>query len=121
MPKTTIQLDREIAAALGRYRHRNHHAEAATAAPHVEAINVALYPTVDPDALIAAVAAAKKHVAAMRRVGSGHIDASGKFDPAMYDLRNLLVKADELVRRIKIQRKTGRYPRPSRRTAWKFR
>lgn len=121
MPKTTIQLDREIAAALGRYRRRSHHAEVATAAPHVEAINAALYPAVDPDALFAAVAAAKKHVAAMRRVGSGHIDASGKFDPAMYDLRNLLVKADELVRRIKIQRKTGRSPRPSRRTAWKLR
>jgi hypothetical protein len=121
MTKTAVQLDKEIAAALDRYRHRNHHAAVATAVPHVEAINAALYRTGDPDELIAAVAAAKKHVAAMRRIGSGHIDASGKFDPAMYDLWNLLIKANEMVRRIKIQRKTGRFPRPSRRTAWKLR
>jgi len=120
MRKTAVQLDREISAALGRYLHHNH-AAVATAAPHVEAINAALYSTRDPDALITAVEAAKEHVAAMRRIGSGHIDASGKFDPAMYDLWNLLVKANEMVRRIKIQRKTGRFPRPSRRTAWKLR
>jgi hypothetical protein len=106
---------------LGGRRARSRHATVANATPHVEAINEALYRTKDPDALIAAVAAAKKHVAAMRRIGSGHIDARGEFDPAMYELRNLLVKANEMVRRTKIQRKTGRFPRPSRRTAWKLR
>jgi len=121
MAKTSAQLDREIANALGGRRDRRHHATVATAAPYVEAINEAMYRTKDPDALINAVAAAKKHVAAMRRIGTGHIDASGAFDPAMYDLANLLVKANEMVRRIKIQRKTGRFPKPSRRTAWKLR
>jgi len=85
------------------------------------AINDALHRSKDPDALVSAVAAAQKHVAAMKRIGSGHIDASGEFDPAMYELGNLLVKAKEMVRRIKIQRKTGRFPKPSRRTAWKLR
>lgn len=118
MAKTAAQLDKEIAQALG--RGRRHHAAVATAAPHVEAINEAIYRTNDPDALAAAVAAAKKHVAAMKKVGSGHIDASGQFDPSMYELANLLVKANEMVRRIKIQRKTGRFPKPSRRTAWKL-
>lgn len=120
MAKTAAQLDREIAAALARKKDPRH-ATVATAVPHVAAINDAIYRTKDPDALVAAVAAAQKHVAAMRRIRSGHIDASGEFDPAMYDLSNLLVKAKEMVRRIKIQRKTGRFPKPSRRTAWKLR
>ena len=121
MAKTAAQLNREIAAALGRRRSRSHHATVATAAPHVEAINDAIYRSKDPDALIAVVNAAKKYVAAMRRIGSGHIDASGEFDPARHELGNLLVKANEMVRRIKIQRKTGRFPKPSRSTAWKLR
>lgn len=121
MAKTAAQLDREIADVLGGRRARSHHATVANASPYVEAINDAMYRSKDPDALIAAVAAAKKHVAAMKRIGSGHIDASGAFDPAMYDLANLLVKANEMVRRIKIQKKTGRFPKPSRRTAWKLR
>ena len=120
MAKTAAQFNREIAAVLSRRRGRSHHATIATAAPYVEAINEALYHTRDPDALITAVNAAKKHVAAMRRIGSGHIDASGAFDPALYDLQNLLVKANEMVRRTKIKRKTGRFPKPSRRTAWKL-
>lgn len=121
MAKTAAQLDREIADALGARRSRRHHATVANATPYVEAINEAIYQTKDPDALVAAVTAAKKHVAAMKRIGSGHIDASGNFDPAMYELANLLVKANEMVRRIKIQKKTGRFPKPSRRTAWKLR
>jgi hypothetical protein len=120
MAKTATQLNKEIADVLGRRGSRGHHATVATALPHVESINEALYRTHDPEALIAAVGAAKKHVAAMRRIGSGHIDASGGFDPAMYELMNLLVKANEVVRRIKIKRKTGRFPKPSRRTAWKL-
>jgi hypothetical protein len=118
--KRPAQLDHEIAEALARSR-RRHHATVVTAAPHVAAINDAIYRTKDPDALVEAVAAAQKHVAAMKRIGSGHIDAGGEFDPAMYELGNLLVKAKEMVRRIKVQRKTGRFPKPSRRTAWKLR
>lgn len=121
MAKTATQLNKEIAHVLERSRVRGHHATVATAAPHVEAINEAVYRSRQPEALITAVSAAKKHVAAMRRLGSGHIDASGEFDPSMYELVNLLVKANEMVRRIKVQRKTGRFPKPSRRTAWKLR
>lgn len=107
MAKTSAQLDKEIAVH--------------TAGKYVDAINDAIYRTKDPEALIAAVAAAQKHAAAMKRIGSGHIDSGGAFDPALYELGNLLVKAKEMVRRIKIQRKTGRFPKPSRRTAWKLR
>ena len=121
MAKTSAQLDREIARALARRRGRRHHATVATAAPHVAAIEEAIYRSKDPDALVEAVRAADKHISAMRRVGSGHVDASGQFDPAMYELGNLMVKAREMVRRIKVQRKTGRFPKPSRRTAWKLR
>ena len=120
MAKTAAQLNREIANVLKRRHVRGHHATVATAAPYVEAINEAIYRSHNPEELIAAVSAAKKHVAAMRRIGSGHIDARGEFDPAMYELMNLLVKANEMVRRIKIRRKTGRSPKPSRRTAWKL-
>jgi hypothetical protein len=120
--KRPAQLDREIAEALSRSGDaRRHHAAIATAAPHVEAIKDAIYRSKDPDALVAAVRAAQKHVAAMKRIGSGHIDASGQFDPAMYELGNLLVAAKEMVRRIKIQRKTGRFPKATGRTAWKTR
>jgi phosphoenolpyruvate carboxylase len=120
MAKTATQLNSEIDKILKKRRARDHHAAVATAVPHVEAINEAIYRSHDPDELIAAVSAAKKHVAAMRRVGSGHVDASGAFDPALYELMNLLVKANEMVRRIKIKRKTGRFPKPSPRTAWKL-
>lgn len=120
MAKTAAQLNKEITSVLKRRRSHSHHPMVATADPYVEAINEAIYRNPDPDALIDAVSAAKKHVAAMRRIGSGRIDASGKFDPAMYELMNLLIKANEMVRRIKIQRKTGRFPRPSQRTAWKL-
>jgi hypothetical protein len=120
MAKTAARLNREIAQVLKHSHDRSRHSTAATAAPYVEAINEALYRSHNPDKLIAAVSAAKKHVAAMRRIGSGHIDASGEFDPAMYELMNLLIKANEMVRRIKVQRKTGRLPKPSRRTAWKL-
>lgn len=119
MGKTATQLNREIADALGRGRHN--HATVATAEPYVAAINDAIYRSKDPDALVAAVTAAKKHVAAMRRVGRGYVDSRGEYDPALADLANLLVKASEMVRRIKIKRKTGRFPKPSRRTAWKLR
>lgn len=128
MAKTAAQLDREIAQALGRKHQAQHHAAVLTAAPHVAAINDAIYRSKDPDALIAAVQAARKHKAAMKRIArkahpgaSGHVDSSGEFDSAMYDLANLLVKAEEMVRRTKVQRKTGRFPKPSRRTAWKLR
>ena len=129
MAKTAVQLDREIAATLAR-KNRRHHAAIATATPHLEAIRAAIYQTKDPDDLIAAVSAAEKHVAVMKRLArkppnhpgsSGGIDSSGTFDPTMYDLGNELVRAKEMVRRIKIQRKTGRFPKPSRRTAWKLR
>jgi len=111
-----------------------------SAARHVEAINDAIYRSKDPDALIAAVKGAHKHVAAMKRLahklfvaehpeyrdrpgplGFYGIDSRGDFDPAMGDLGNLLVKADEMVRRIKLQRKTGGRHKPSSRTAWKLR
>lgn len=121
MAKTSAQLDREIAHALS---HRRGHATVLTAAPYVEAINEAIYRSKDPDALVAAVAAAKKHASAMKRVAGprgGYVDSSGQYDPSMYDLANLLVKASEMVRRIKIQKKTGRFPTPSRRSAWKLR
>lgn len=95
---------------------------ARTADRYLEAINDAIYRSKDPDALIAAVGAANKHRGAMkRRHGSSVVDSSGEFDPAAQDLGNLLVKANEMVRRIKIQRKTGRFPEPSSRTAWKLR
>lgn len=83
---------------------------ARTSDRYIEAINDALYQTKDPDALIAAVKAANKHVATKQ-----------DDDDSRYDLVNLLVKAKEMVRRIKIQRKTGSFPKPSRRTAWKLR
>jgi hypothetical protein len=120
MVKTAAQLNSEIANVLKRRHGRNYHAIVATAAPYVEAINEAIYRSHNPEELISAVSAAKKHVAAMRRIGSGHIDSSGEFDPALYELMNLLVKANEMVRRIKIKRKTGRLPKPSRHTAWKL-
>jgi len=129
MAKTAAQLDREIAAALARKKD-SHHATIATAVPHLDAIRNAIYRTKDPDDLIAAVRAAEEHVAAMKRLArkspnhpgaSYSIDSSGEFDPAMYDLGNDLVRAKEMVRRIKIERKTGRFPKPSRRTAWKLR
>ena len=125
--KSFARLDREIAEALT--RSPRHHATVATAAPHVTAIYDAIHRTKDPDALIAAVAAAQKHVAAMKRIArkppkhpgsSAQVDMRGEYDPAMYELVNLLVKAKEMVRRIKIERKTGRFPKPSRRTAWKL-
>jgi hypothetical protein len=118
MRKTGSQLDREIAERLGS---RRGHAAVATAAPYVSAIEHAIYRSKDPDALIAAVKDAQKHAAAMKRVGSGYVDASGQYDPSMYALANLLVKAKEMVRRLKIQRKTGRVSKPSRATAWKLR
>lgn len=143
MAKTSAQLDREIAQALGRMRPARagrHHAAVQTAAPHVEAIKDAMYRSQDPDALIAAVAAANKHRAAMQRLArkqyvadhpedrdkpglrySAFHDSSGEYDESMYELGNLLVKANEMVRRIKIFKKTGRYPKPSRQTAWKLR
>lgn len=93
-----------------------------TAHRHVDAINDAINRTKDPDALIAAVHEAKKHKNAIKRLGfSGGTDSSGFYDPASYDLGNLLVKAEEMVRRIKVERKTGRMPKPSRHTAWKLR
>jgi hypothetical protein len=113
--KSHAQIKREVDEILAK------NSTVATAAPYIKAINEALYHDHNPEELIVAVEAAKKHVAAMRRIGSGHIDASGEFDPAMYELLNLLVKANEMVRRIKIKRKTGRFPRPSQRTAWKLR
>lgn len=91
-----------------------------TAHRHVDAINEAIKGT-NPDTLIAAVSAAKKHKAAIKRLGfTGGADSSGVYDPASYELGNLLVKAEEMVRRIKIERKTGRMPKPSRHTAWKL-
>lgn len=125
MAKTAVQLDREIAQTLG--RKRSGHATVLTAKPYVDAIHDAIYRSKDPDALITAVRAAQKHKAAMKRIalkkhpGGGYVDSSGEFDPALHDLANLLVRANEMVRRIKIQRKTGRFPKPSRRTAWKLR
>ena len=93
-----------------------------TAHRHVDAINDAINRTKDPDALIAAVHEAQKHKNATKRLGlSGGADSSGAYDPASYVLGNLLVKAEEMVRRIKIERKTGRLPKPSRHTAWKLR
>jgi hypothetical protein len=94
---------------------------ARTGERYVEAINNAIYQTKDPDALIEAVKAAKKHRAATKRVGNGSIDTAGGFDHSMSDLANLLVKAEQMVKNIKTQRKTGKYPKPSRRTAWKLR
>ncbi len=86
-----------------------------TAARHVDAIKDAIYRTKDEDALIDAVREAKKHRAWARRT----VDRD--FDPKLYDLGNLLVAAEELVRRIKIQRKTGRLPKVTSRTAWRTR
>lgn len=93
---------------------------ARTGERHVEAINNAIYQTKDPDALIEAVKAAKKHKAATKRVGSGFIDTAGGFDHSMSALGNLLVKAEQMVKNIKTYRRTGKYPKPSRRTAWKL-
>ena len=127
MAKTAAQLDKEIVTALVRRRSGSGHATVITAEPHVEAIYDAIYRSKDPDALIVAVREAKKHVAAMRKIalkkhpGGGYVDSSGEFDPKLHELANLLVRANEMVRRIKIQRKTGRLPKPSRRTAWKLR
>lgn len=93
MPKTAVQLDREITAH--------------TASKHVDAINHALYRAKDPDALAAAVRAAQKHVTAMKRVarkppkhpGSSYfVDSSGTYDPTMYELANVLVLAKQHVR-----------------------
>ena len=99
MPKTAAQLDREIAVH--------------TAGNHVNAINHAMWRSKDPGELIAAVRAAQKHVAAMKRVArkppkhpgsSSFVDSSGAFDPTMYDLVNLLVLAKQYVRNLKKRR-----------------
>ncbi|HSX22837.1 MAG TPA: hypothetical protein VLE97_08710 [Gaiellaceae bacterium] len=140
MAKTSAQLDREIAQALRQKRSSRHHATVLTAAPHVEAIKDAIYRTKDPEALVAAVKAANQHRANMRRLArrkfvadnpeykdrpglrySAQTDSSGEYDPAMYELGNLLVAANEMVRRIKIKKKTGRFPKVDSRTAWKTR
>ena len=126
------QLDREIAEVLARARRsqgpQRHHAaiasEVRTAAPHVDAIYHALYQSKDPDALIAAVRAAQKHAAAMKRVTKGrggHVDSRGEFDAKMYELANLLVAAKQRVKNIKTSRRTGRYPKATSRTAWRTR
>ena len=96
MAKTAAQLDREIAGI--------------TAHKHVAAIQHALYRSKAPDALIAAVRDAQRHVSAMKRVarkspnhpGSSYfVDARGEFDPKMYELANLLVEAKKHVKAIK--------------------
>lgn len=99
MAKTAAQLDREITAH--------------TARKHVTAIQHAMYRSKDPDALIAAVRDAQKHVAAMKRIArkppkhpgsSAFVDSHGDFDPKMYELVNLLVDAKKYVKSIKKQR-----------------
>ena len=99
MAKTAAQLDKEIAAI--------------TADKHVAAIHHALYRSKDPDALIAAVRDAQRHVAAMKRVArkppkhpgsSAFVDSRGEFDPKMYELVNLLVDAKKYVKNIRKRR-----------------
>ena len=100
MAKTAAQLDKEIAAI--------------TADKHVAAIHHALYRSKDPDALVAAVRDAQRHVAAMKRFarkppkhpGSSYlVDTRGEFDPKMYELVNLLVEAKKYVKSIRKQRR----------------
>lgn len=66
-----------------------------------------------PDALPAAAAIAETHIKAMRRIarkppkhpGSSYqIDASGNYDPHMYDLGNLMVEVRERLKRRKAKR-----------------
>lgn len=94
-----------------------------SAAKHVEAIKDAIYRSKDPEALIAAVSAANKHVGAMKRAarkafvskhpeyqdqpgirGSSLTDSSGTYDEKMYELSNLLVDAKKMVKSIQKQR-----------------
>lgn len=93
------------------------------AQPFLDALRDAIHRSKDSDVLIAATKAANAHMTAMRKIskGGGYVDSAGGFDPAAYDLGNLLVKANEMVRRIKIQRKTGKFPKPRSSTAWKLR
>ena len=101
MAKTSAQLDKEITAI--------------TAHKHVAAIHDALYRSKNPNALIAAVREAQKHVAAMKRIArkppkhpgsSAFVDSSGEFDPKMYELVNLLVDAKKYVKVIRKQRRS---------------
>jgi hypothetical protein len=78
---------------------------ARTGERYVEAINNAIYRDKDPDALIEAVKAAKKHVTATKKLGSGFRDTSGSYDDSRYTLQNLLVDAEKSVKHIKKQRK----------------
>jgi hypothetical protein len=87
-----------------------------TAAKHIEAIKDAINRTNGGEALIAAVREAKKHRAWAQRTV-----VVREFDPKLYDLGNLLVATEELVRRYKIYRKTGRYPKATSSTAWRTR
>ena len=103
MAKTAAQLDKEIAAI--------------TAGKYVNAIHHALYRSKDPDALIAAVRDAQRHVAAMKRIArrppkhpgsSALVDSRGEFDPKMYALVNLLVDAKKYVKNIRKQQRAAR-------------
>src|SRR5574341_319098 len=98
------------------------HLDVRTAHRHVDAIKGAIYRTKDPDALVAAVREATKHVNAMQRLGrrsasgpgySYEIDSSGAYDPAMSELGNLLVDAKQYVANIKKQGKATTRARPS--------
>jgi hypothetical protein len=103
--KSAAQLDKEIAASLVQ-----------TAQKHVDAINDAIYRSKDPEALLAAVSEAKKHIATMARLQkkrgkSGvQVDSSGEFDPYMYELGNLMVSANERVKNIKKLRSAEKRP-----------
>jgi len=83
---------------------------ARTADRYLEALHAARHETKDPDALIEAVKAAKKHVAATKRVRpNGFVDTRGAFDPSMQELRNLLATEEKAVKYIKQQRKKSRH------------
>lgn len=102
--KSPAQLDAEIARAL------KPKSTTKNAKPHVDAIHHAIYASKDPKALVAAVDAANKHAARMKKIArkppnhpgsSALVDESGNYDASMYELANLLVDANARVKRIK--------------------
>jgi len=93
-----------------------------TAAPYVAALLHALDTSKDPDELLAAVRAGRKHKAAMLRLirkripqyPGGHVDSSGEYDETAYELTNLLAEAKPIVARIKRRRRKAKTLTPAR-------
>lgn len=147
MPRTAAQLDQEIKRFLtSRPRHANRPAtqhphatrkplaQAMTAQPYLDGLIQAIRNyrastsederARNEEVVISAAQNGQKYVNASRRINKAILargEILDRFDPAIHELMNMLVGAKELVRRIKIKRKTGQYPKTTRETDWKMR